>query len=42
MGGPNAPLSPEESVSGIMQRIEEQDLSMSGRYVEFDGSPIEW
>jgi NAD(P)-dependent dehydrogenase (short-subunit alcohol dehydrogenase family) len=42
MGGPNAPLSTEESVSGIMQRIEEQDLSMSGRYVEFDGSPIEW
>jgi hypothetical protein len=25
-----------------MQRIEEQDMSMSGRYVEFDGSPIEW
>jgi NAD(P)-dependent dehydrogenase (short-subunit alcohol dehydrogenase family) len=42
MGGPNAPLSTEESVIGIMQRIEEQDMSMSGRYVEFDGSPIEW
>ena len=42
MGGPNAPLSTAESVSGIMQRIEEQDMSMSGRYVEFDGSPIEW
>jgi NAD(P)-dependent dehydrogenase (short-subunit alcohol dehydrogenase family) len=42
MGGSNAPLSTEESVSGIMQRIEEQDMSMSGRYVEFDGSPIEW
>ena len=42
MGGPNAPLSTEESVSGIMQRIEEQDMSMSGRYVEFDGSPIKW
>ena len=42
MGGPNAPLSTEESVIGIMQRIEEQDMSMSGRYVEFDGTPIEW
>ena len=42
MGGPNAPLSTEESVNGIMQRIEEQDMSLSGRYVEFDGSPIEW
>ena len=42
MGGPNAPLSTTESVNGIMQRIDEQDMSMSGRYVEFDGSPIEW
>ena len=25
-----------------MQRIEEQNMSLSGRYVEFDGSPIEW
>ena len=42
MGGPNAPLSVEESVSGIMQRIEEQTLEMTGRYVQFDGTPIEW
>jgi len=42
MGGPNAPLSVEQSVSGIIQRINEQDLSMSGRYVEYDGTPIEW
>ena len=42
MGGPNAPLSTTESVRGIMERIEEQNLSMSGRYVEFDGSTIEW
>jgi len=42
MGGPHAPLSVEESVNGIIQRIEEQNMSMSGRYVEFDNSPIEW
>ena len=42
MGGPHAPLSVEESVSGIMQRIEEQTLEMTGRYVQFDGTPIEW
>ena len=42
MGGPNAPLSTEESVRGIMERIKEQDMSHSGRYVEFDGSPIQW
>ena len=42
MGGPNAPLSTDESVRGIMQRITEQDMSMSGRYVQFDGTPVEW
>ena len=42
MGGPHAPLSVEESVRGIIQRIEEQNLEMTGRYVQFDGTPIEW
>jgi len=42
MGGPNAPLSTDESVRGIMQRITEQNMSMSGRYVQFDGTPVEW
>jgi len=42
MGGPNAPLSVDESVRGIMQRITEQNMSMSGRFVQFDGTPIEW
>ena len=42
MGGPNAPLSVEESVTGIIERIEEQTLELTGRYVQFDGTPIEW
>ena len=42
MGGPNAPLSKGESVRGIIQRIAEQNMSMSGRFVQFDGTPIEW
>ena len=42
MGGPNAPLSVGESIDGIMDRIVEQDLGLSGRYVEYDGSLIEW
>ena len=42
MGGPNAPLSVGESIDGIMDRIVEQDLGLSGRYVEYDGSHIEW
>lgn len=42
MGGPNAPLSVGESIDGIMDRIVEQNLGLSGRYVEYDGSHIEW
>jgi len=42
MGGPNAPLTTNESVRGIMQRITEQNMSMSGRFVQFDGTPVEW
>ena len=42
MGGPNAPLSVVESVTGIIDRIEEQTLELTGRYVQFDGTPIEW
>ena len=42
MGGPNATVSPEESVRGMIERINEHDLEMSGRYVEYDGTPIEW
>ena len=42
MGGPNATVSPEQSVSGMIERIDEHNLSMSGRYVQYDGTPIEW
>ena len=42
MGGPNATVSPEQSVSGMIERINEHNLSMSGRYVQYDGTPIEW
>ena len=42
MGGPNAPLSVVESVTGMIDRIEEQTLELTGRYVQFDGTPIEW
>ena len=42
MGGPNAPLNVVESVNGIIARIDEQNMSLTGRYVQFDGTPIEW
>jgi len=42
MGGPRAPVLPHESVTGIMERIEEQTLDMSGRFVEYTGRPLPW
>jgi NAD(P)-dependent dehydrogenase (short-subunit alcohol dehydrogenase family) len=42
MGGPNAPLQPKESVEGILNRIHEQTLDMSGRFVQYDGAHLPW
>ena len=42
MGGPNAPLQPKESVEGILNRIHEQTLEMSGRFVQYDGADLPW
>ena len=42
MGGPNAPLQPKESVEGILKRIHEQTLEMSGRFVQYDGAHLPW
>ena len=42
MGGPNAPIQCEESVTGIMARIEEQTLDMTGRFVDYAGTALPW
>ena len=42
VGGPNAPTQVEESVSGIMARIEEQTLEMTGRFVDYAGHVFPW
>ena len=42
MGGPKAPLRPEESVSGILDRIKEQTLEASGRFVDYAGQQLPW
>ena len=42
MGGPNAPLSVQESVEGIMARVDEQTLDMSGRFVDYAGTHLPW
>ncbi len=42
MGGPNAPIQAEESVNGIMARIEEQTLELTGRFVDYAGQALPW
>ena len=42
MGGPNAPIQAEESVAGIMARIEEQSMGMTGRFVDYTGQVLPW
>lgn len=42
MGGPRAPLRVEESVAGILARIEEQTLDSSGRFVDYEGEALPW
>lgn len=42
MGGPNATLSVEESVAGIINVVEELTLSGTRRYIDYRGNEIEW
>jgi NAD(P)-dependent dehydrogenase (short-subunit alcohol dehydrogenase family) len=42
MGGPNAQLSPEESISRMRQVIAGLTLEDSGRFLSYDGSEIPW
>lgn len=42
MGGPNAPIQAEESVNGIMARIDEQTLELTGRFVDYTGQTLPW
>lgn len=42
MGGPNAPLLPEESVLGMRASIERFTLADTGRFFRYDGTEIPW
>lgn len=42
MGGSEAPITPDESVSGLRQRIEELTLELSGTFRRFNGDSIPW
>jgi NAD(P)-dependent dehydrogenase (short-subunit alcohol dehydrogenase family) len=42
MGGPDAPLSVTESVTGMRQVIDRLDFSQSGSFLHYDGSIMPW
>ena len=42
MGGPNAEISTDESVSGLKGILQSARLAQSGQFIEFNGSSIPW
>ncbi len=42
MGGPSAPLQPEDSIAGMRRVIESLGLDQSGGFFSYDGSEIPW
>jgi NAD(P)-dependent dehydrogenase (short-subunit alcohol dehydrogenase family) len=42
MGGPDAPLTPEDSVRGMRTLVEQFTLEMSGRFFRHNGTEIPW
>lgn len=42
MGGPNAHLSPEESVRAILKTIDEATIANNGAFVNYDGATLPW
>ena len=42
MGGPNAEIGTDESVSGLKNILQSAGLAQSGQFIEFNGSSIPW
>lgn len=42
MGGPQAPLSPEESVRGMLEVIDRLTTADNGKFLNYDGSTLPW
>lgn len=42
MGGEQAPLEPEESISGLIKVIEELDSDDNGRFYDYTGKELPW
>ncbi len=42
MGGPNATLKPEESVSAMLKLLDRLNTNDSGKFFNYDGTPLPW
>jgi NAD(P)-dependent dehydrogenase (short-subunit alcohol dehydrogenase family) len=42
MGGEQAPITPEESIAGMYQVIENFTLAQSGSFIDFKGELLPW
>ena len=42
MGGPNAPVSIDESVEGMIEVIETTDIKDTGKFLNYDGRKLPW
>ena len=42
MGGPDAPISPAESVAGMRRSIAAAGPAESGRFLDHEGRPLDW
>ena len=42
MGGPNAPVSIDESIKGMMKVINMTDIRNTGTFLNFDGQGLPW
>ena len=42
MGGPRAPLSPEDSAQGIVGVLQQLDQSHNGKFLQYDGQELPW
>jgi hypothetical protein len=42
MGGSNARLTPQESVAGMVDVIDDLSMDDSGRFLQFNGDELPW
>ena len=42
MGGPNAPVSIDKSIEGMIKVIDRTDIKDTGRFLNYDGTELSW